>query len=76
LEDLSKVSEVIKIADKSKVVKESKGAQALSKRVDKMINKVDVLLAELEKTKKRDIAENLEDTTEQKYNIPIFFLFC
>jgi len=63
LEDLSKV---ISTADKSKIVKESKGAQALSKRLDRMINKVDTLLIDLEKTKKRDIEESLDDTSVQK----------
>jgi Skp family chaperone for outer membrane proteins len=71
---LGKVSKVIGVADKSKVVKESKGAQALSKRLDRMINKVDGLLSELEKSKKRDIAENLEDTTAEKYILQLSFM--
>ncbi|XP_059471467.1 mitochondrial proton/calcium exchanger protein [Neocloeon triangulifer] len=66
-EDVQDLQEVISTADKTKVtVKESKGAQALYKRVNKMINKVDGLLSELEKTKKKDIQETLSDTTEQK----------
>ncbi|CAB3362761.1 Hypothetical predicted protein [Cloeon dipterum] len=66
-EDLQDLHEVISTVDKKKVtVKESKGAQALYKRVNRMINKVDGLLSELEKTKKRDIEETLSDTTDQK----------